>query len=196
MKWLWLFGLLLASGLQLMAQNGSDKHDYYYVLHSGDTVRTGIESMSMRFKRGWQYAFVRYENGKKQTLSVETIRAFSFTIEGSWFFKKQIPDQYHQVEIIELSQKSTRQVPLFFETIATCNGYSIYRDFHVDSQYWRYLLAKGKVVLDVIPSNNRERTRLRLIEIMPECIQAIDMQIWPYWARKHYKKVAPKKPVH
>ncbi len=186
---IWLMG-----SLPLVAQQDYELFDFYFVTRSGDTLRDGIDMIDMRYTRKGQLAHIQYKDGREQFLGVGEIRAFSFMRKGGSFLWHHYPASYYQVENIMFTERPKGRAAVFYETIAACNGHTLYRDFDIDSDFWRYLLAKGLVIIQVLPDHKRNESREILMELMPDCIQKVDLELWPRWAQKHYHKIAPTKP--
>ncbi len=190
-----LLGILLLGMVPLFAQRADyAMFDFYYVPIAGDTVRESIEIIDLRYTRQGQMAKVTHTDGKVLLFDASQVSAFSFIERNHSFLWKHYPAIYHQVQTLDFTQKpSNKRVSVFYETIAECDGYILYRHFVDYDEEFRYLLAKGLVIIRLLPDKMNDAREL-LLQLMPTCIETIDKQLWPKWARRHYQKIAPDMP--
>lgn len=115
---------------------------------------------------------------------------------GGWFFGYRFQDTYHQVQVLRLNESKGKKIytPHFYETIASCNGHTLYLDFNSDEDLpHRLLISVGNIVKYEF-RYKRNTIDEYLYTLMPDCVQPIHERLWPRWAKNHYRKVAPTKP--
>ncbi len=193
-KWVCLIALMFWGAETAKAQY--ENYDLYIVPYRGDTLRAGIQKIFLHHTRHGHVAWVKYEDGCKRRYNYKDIKAFSFIEVRGSFLWWRFSDIYRQVQVLNLNENEKTATPHFYETIASCNGHTLYLDFNSDEdQPMRLLMSVGSV-LKYDFRYNRTASRDYILKFMPDCVREVDEKLWPKWAKNYYSKTAPKKPVY